>query len=322
MHKYLSLAFIAISFLYTINLDKAMAQATTTPFTPLVPGALSSPPNVAPPNGPLPPVGDGNIAPPEIVNDAMAPPADPSGVAQSNPVYGTNFPVGVGSGRTLVFIYDNGPRGIRLDQTIRPDQLSINAISQISAILGQNIESGQPYIQVVASDGQIAEINQVLAPYPNAIVANGRTTIINDSPAAKYPVPGTTNRYMFQGPLPTVATFGRYLVILGVVCATIFMALASYSIVSGSQYGGARVIGSAAGLILLLMAYTIWKVVQMNTFNPIASFLSQNVSRPTQALVPLSSYGGTNTPGLPATIPASPARSGVPLEPLGASYYP
>ncbi len=321
MRNYLINTLIILIISVLLSPDKALAQSSTTLNDPLIPGALSSPPNVAPPSGPLPPVGDGNTPNPEIINDAMAPPADPSGVAQSMPVDGNVFPDGTSNNRTLVFIYRNN-RGLRLDQTIRPDQLSATANSQISSILGINMLSGQPYIQVVASDAQIAQINQILAPYPNAIVNNGRTTIINDSPAAAYPVAGTTNRYIFQGPLPTVATFGRYLVILGVVVATIFMALASYSIVSGSQYGGARVIGSAAGLILLLMAYTIWKVVQMNTFNPIASFMSQNIARPNQALVPLSSYGGTNTPIIPTAPNTSPARSGVPLAPLGASYYP
>lgn len=75
------------------------------------------------------------------------------------------------------------------------------------------------------------------------------------------------NRYDFNGPLPTVRTFARYLVILGCVSATVFMALAAWSMVMGSPYGGSRVMGAAGGLLLLLAGYTIWKIVQMNTFN-------------------------------------------------------
>lgn len=75
------------------------------------------------------------------------------------------------------------------------------------------------------------------------------------------------NRYDFSGPLPTVRTFSRYLVILGVVVATVFVSLAAWSMVFGNPYGGSRVIGAVGGLLLLLAGYTIWKIVQMNTFH-------------------------------------------------------
>ncbi|MBY0356869.1 MAG: hypothetical protein K2W82_02625 [Candidatus Obscuribacterales bacterium] len=75
------------------------------------------------------------------------------------------------------------------------------------------------------------------------------------------------SRFFFQGPLPTVKTFSRYLVLLGVVMATIFVGLAGWSVVFGSQYGASRVIGAVGGLLLLLAGYTIWKIVRMNTMN-------------------------------------------------------
>lgn len=303
------------------SIQESKAQSSTTLTDPLIPGALSSPPNIAPPPGSLPPIGDGTTPIPEIINDAAPPPPVPSGTAQVAPVAGNVFPQTIGNDRTLVYVY-RMDRSLRMVQTIRPDQLSANAIAQVNGILGINMLSGQPYIQVVASNGQIAEVNQVLAPYPNAIIFGGRTAIVSDNPAANYPKPGEANRYVYQGPLPTVATFGRYLVIMGVASATIFMALASYSIVSGNQYGGARVIGAASGLILLLMAYTIWKLVQMNTFNPIASFTSMNNSRPYQALVPTTSLGGAGTPVVPTAPAGLVPRSGVPLQPLGGSFYP
>lgn len=83
------------------------------------------------------------------------------------------------------------------------------------------------------------------------------------------------NKYDFQGPLPTVRTFSRYLVILGVVVATIFVAMASIGVVMGNRGATERVIGAVGGLLLLLAAYTIWKVVQMNTFD----FNSTEVNR-------------------------------------------
>ena len=76
-----------------------------------------------------------------------------------------------------------------------------------------------------------------------------------------------SNNYDFQGPLPTVRTFCRYLVILGVVVATIWMSMAAVSVVMGNRNGPERVIGAVGGLLLLLAGYTIWKIVQMNTFH-------------------------------------------------------
>lgn len=75
------------------------------------------------------------------------------------------------------------------------------------------------------------------------------------------------NRYDFNGPLPTVRTFSRYLVILGVVFATVFVSMAAWSMVMGGQYGAARVMGAVGGLLMLLAGYTIYKIVQMNTFH-------------------------------------------------------
>lgn len=75
------------------------------------------------------------------------------------------------------------------------------------------------------------------------------------------------NNYDFQGPLPTVRTFCRYLVILGVVAACVWVGMASVSVIMGNRNGTERVIGAIAGLLLLLAGYTIWKIVQMNTFH-------------------------------------------------------
>ena len=75
------------------------------------------------------------------------------------------------------------------------------------------------------------------------------------------------NNYDFQGPLPTVRTFSRYLVILGVVAACVWVGMASVGVIMGNRNGVERVVGAVAGLLLLLAGYTIWKIVQMNTFH-------------------------------------------------------
>lgn len=70
----------------------------------------------------------------------------------------------------------------------------------------------------------------------------------------------------FDSPLPIVKIFCRKLVILGVVFATVYMAFAAYAVILGHKDAGQRVIGTAAGLILLLMGYSIYKVVQINAW--------------------------------------------------------
>jgi hypothetical protein len=110
-----------------------------------------------------------------------------------------------------------------------------------------------------------------------------------------------------------VRTFAHYLVLLGVVCSCIFMAMAGAAITLGHPYAGSRAIGAASGLMLLLMGYTIWKVVQMNTFNA-------NSSPP--AVITHDAGGAVVNP-LPQTVlpaqPAAPnmqARSPMPVAPL------
>ena len=110
-------------------------------------------------------------------------------------------------------------------------------------------------------------------------------------------------KYEFQGPLPTVKTFSRYLVILGVVMATIIVSLAAWSMVFGSPYGGSRVIGAVGGLLLLLAGYTIWKIVQMNTFDFNSTGTWAQYQDGTQMNIP--GPGGAN-PGGPFQPPQNP----------------
>jgi hypothetical protein len=141
-----------------------------------------------------------------------------------------------------------------------------------------------------------------------------RQQIVADSPAAGYPKEQPL--YQFQGPLPTVKTFCRYLVILGAVCGTIFMALAAAAVVLGHPYAGSRVIGAASGLMLLFCGYTIWKIVQMNTFN---------ANSPDNAQINQAQAQGTvvqpQAPNLPVTpnAPGGVGRSPMPVAPLNGN---
>lgn len=270
--------------------------------------------------------GSGNAPAPVNPGDTIGAPPVASG--QADPTTGNSFPNGVGRDRTVVNVMRsrNGgalgqPLGNRMAMTIRPDQLSADQLGQVQGILGVNLTSGEPIIQVNASDAQIEQLQQAMAAWPQYQMNGNKKKINNDSPATGYPKANENSSYDFQGPLPTVRTFSRYLVILGVVCATVFMALAAYSVVLGHPYGGARVIGVAAGLMLLLMGYTIWKIVQMNTFKAMSNTPAINQNRPQTAQVNDANIGA---PGLPVNPGGGGGggRSGIPVQPFGNANNP
>lgn len=271
--------------------------------------------------------GSGSNPAPVNPGDTVGAPPVPTGAA--DPTTGNSFPNGVGRDRTVVNVFRNSnggalgqPRGNRMVMTIRPDQLSADQLGQVQGILGVNLLSGEQVIQVNASDAQIEQLQQAMAAWPQYQMNGNRKKINNDSPATGYPKANENNSYDFQGPLPTVRTFSRYLVILGVVCATVFMALAAYSMVLGHPYGGARVIGTAAGLMLLLMGYTIWKIVQMNTFKAMSNTPAISQNRPQTAQVNDANIGPPGLPVTPGGGVGGAGRSGIPVVPFGNANNP
>ena len=80
--------------------------------------------------------------------------------------------------------------------------------------------------------------------------------------------------------------------------------------------------GSAAGVFMLLGAYTIWKIVQMNTFGANSSNPAISQNRPQTDQVPAAFQARPNVPITPNTAPPGPARGGVPLQPEGAAGGP
>lgn len=264
-----------------------------------------------------PPVGDGDYAPGVTPGDTNGAPIPPTG--QADPSAGTNFPVGSGADRTVVRVYKQDGRGQRMVQTIRPDSLTPDQQAQIGGILGVNMNSGEQSVDVTVSDGQLEQLNEAMASYPQTTMNNGRKFIGADNPAANRPLPGREAIYAFPGVIPTVATFGRYLVITGVVFGTVFISLAAYSMVSGNQYGGARVMGSIGGVFLLLASYTIWKIVQMNTFNANSDRAAQIQAKAGNAQVIDAFMSRPNMPATPGVGQTTQGRSGVPVVPLGNS---
>jgi hypothetical protein len=270
-----------------------------------------------------PPVGSGSTPTAVTQGDPNGAPNVPTGTA--DPTNGSNFQVTQGQDRTIARLYipNDNTRGVRYVLDIRADQLSAANLSAIQGILGQNLMPGNAdSVDIQVTTAQLEQIQAVLAPYPGFQMTNGRKQIVADQPAAGYPKPGEDSLYAFDGTLPTVQTFCRYLVILGVVAGTVFMALAAWSMCAGNPYGGARAMGSAAGVFMLLGAYTIWKIVQMNTFNANSATPAISQNRPQTDQVPSAFQARPNVPITPTYNPTGPARGGVPVVPEGAAGGP
>lgn len=258
--------------------------------------------------------GDGSTA--NGVNPGDNFDAQPAATGTADQGPGHNFPVGNGNDRTMVRVFHTNSRGEREVTTIRPDQLLDDELNRIEGILGINMRSGEALIETTATPQQLEQLNEVLAPYPQYDMNGDKKKINRDAPGQNYPK--TTSLYGLTSdhPLPTVWSFSRYLVIAGVVLATIFMALACYSMVVGSPYAGNRVIACAAGLMMLLSAYTIWKIVQMNTFKANSNDPPQVRHGATDAQVQDAFMFRPDTPTIPGGNATTGNRQGLPVAPL------
>ena len=282
-------------------------------------------PGMAPDQGPTPPPGSGSASPDLIQGDTGSSPTIPNpGADTTNGVGLSNFTSGQSHDPGIIYLYhqqqpgaDGASRGMKMSMTINPATLTSDQWSQIQGLIGApSTNSAATNVQV--DDGTLAQIQQILAPYPQTTTeSNGLKAITTDSPAQIPNAP--TAHYQYDGTLPTVITFGRFLVILGVVFATVWMALASFGMVLGLPYAGSRVVGTAAGLMCLLCAFTIWKIVRMNTFNDNTTddqqALIQNEHFPT--INPVIPTAAVSLPTTSPTVPGGTAtRGGLPVQPL------
>lgn len=322
-----------------------------------------TPANSTPPTSPLPPIGSGTTAPAVTAGDTGNVPAVPSPGADSSTgnifPYGQSHDPAI----VYVYHQQIGPngddRGTKMAFTVNGGTLNATQLGQIGGILGVNLQGATAPQNVIATDDQIAQVQALLAPYPGATTGangttqptantetdttttnngltkidtsapypqtsdnGGRNAITGDNPAAGYPK--TTAAYTWQPVLPTVKTFCRWLVITGVVMATIWMAMAAYGMVLGTPYAGSRVVGTAMGLMMLLSAFTIWKIVQMNTMNVAANMQINPAPPATNTQVTSQNRPFDNemqpsaAPGLPGLPNAAqfPQRDGLPVQPL------
>lgn len=233
--------------------------------------------------------------------------------------------------RTTVYVYTNVhkkgmPSGRHLAITIRPSTLTEEQVADISGILGINMLSGQTTIRAEASEHQLELIQSVLAPSANdstlglAALKEGKKSIDSDPTPAQWALlrrSGDDTRFIYAGPLPSAKVLARWFVIIGLVAATIYVAFASFSIITGQSHGGNRVIAAAAGVMLLLMGYTIFKIMVMNSIDANSIDNQNSISKqlPEHGLAK-EKQRTADTPRLPLGQSSAPGRSGLPVQPL------
>ncbi len=162
-------------------------------------------------------------------------------------------------------------RGKRLVLTINPNTIhNAMTLDLISSILHLDLNQthSQSAIWLDVNNKQLEQIQRVIAPS-----ANDLSSIVHlDSDQRKHIFQDSTaNIELKSGQwfsrLPVVRQFSRYSILFGVVMATVLFSLAAYGLTMGERGSGQRIIGTAAGLLILLMAFTIYKLLVNNMIN-------------------------------------------------------
>jgi len=216
------------------------------------------------------------------------------------------------------------------------DQLTNQQKEKIINLLG-GLKDDEPYQNILVTESDLIEIQNILAPYPQTSISassmpNGveRKQIIKDtSTPIIFSQNSTTNSASLQN---IIRRYCRYLVILGVVFGCLFVVFAAVSMQFSDKNSGGRIISTTAGLMLLLMGYSIWKVIVTNEKNARGEVIKLDTpplllpsrSIP-EAIIKIKSddsfYSVTN-----ANLLSTPAnierikRSGLPLLPLGDAH--
>jgi hypothetical protein len=279
-------------------------------------------------------------------------------------------------------------RGTRVALTFQPDEIPDSKRSQIEGLVQKTPGNSsftnfgsEPYQNVVVDTSTLKQIEKILYPpaqptgsvypYPGTPGDNLRNTpwttrsyIAANSPAKGYPRPGYGNSQLnslFQSaggqsgtehPREQIREFSHYLVIAGVVTACIQIVIAGAFMAFGHPYAGSKAIVAAGGLMLLLMAFSIWKVDMVNALtarggpeSPGTDADSFDITNPPvdadDQVTGAHTYTGdmTLSPDVKSEaeqdvthptvqLPAIPApgtgqielRSGLPLSPLGAAH--
>jgi hypothetical protein len=270
-----------------LAVDMRFPGAAVPPGAPPPPGSGPNPPRLIEGDGgasPRPPSGraSGNTgeqqSPRSIVNVMLDVPDPQKTFGTRGSYQGTDRPQ---------------PGGNHVVLTFRADTLTAEQRGKVQGILGGNLSPASSFQNITASMSQIERLQNALYPSPsqNAVMINNgpntnrkaKSLKVFARPAQGYPKPGRTPTQIFtqsnfgsataledgkltwKSQLTTVRGFCRYLVLGGVVFATVLMIMAAYGLIQGNRHAGGRVLSAAGGLILLLMSYSIWKVLVTNS---------------------------------------------------------
>lgn len=281
------------------------------------------PPFAVPPEAQPPALGDGPVPPAVAPGDGGPPPAVPTG--QHDPSTGSRFSTVPGANyKTTKDWYRNSDRSILKEgqsRGLRKTMQTPGSGNEFGdAALENYLESKYPYPQKVKNATVHApglRLPDWLGDMQSVERRRDKIEVIDRPGKVPLRPRDAHNRRWEQeeaeAPLPIVKIFARKLVIAGMVFGTVLMAFASFSVVLGHREGGARVIGCAAGLMLLLMGYSIYKVVMVNAFGYTMMGASYDVvtQQPPQSLAPPDP-----PPADPAPVaPIRPPRSGMEVAP-------
>ena len=230
---------------------------------------------------PAPPApGQGSHPPAEIGGDALAAPA----VATAHAFNSADsiFPNQSEQIPTTIYlradVYSRNTHqfmGKRTVWTIRPATLNAMQLDLVSGILQLDLHSTQTNAEhALWLDISTAQLEQLQA------VLNSTSHTLNPNNQATF----TTQLFRY---LPVVKRFARYAVLLGIVFATVLIAFAAYGLIMGQRGSSEKIIGTAAGLIVLLLAFSIYSLLISNTINGSSS--DTNLTSSTSSNPPMQS---------------------------------
>ena len=209
---------------------------------------------------------------PVIGGDMLPSPAVPSGLSLNT--NSTNFantleqiPLTIYL-RTDTYSHNNHQyMGKRTVLTIRTAMLNAMQLDLITSMLPINLNSvqtnGEHAVTVDVNENQLENIEKILVP-------------------ASHRVPNVSQASPFNY-VPVVRKFGRCAILLGIIFATVMLAIAAYGMVMSHRGSADKIISTVAGLIVLLMAYTIYCLLIDNTKTASLAAVSADSGQLTQS---------------------------------------
>lgn len=208
--------------------------------------------------------GQGTHPAPEISGDTLTPPAVPTvGVFNSaSSIFATQseqIPLTIYL-RTDTYSQNTHQfMGKRTVLTLRPNTLNAMQLDLVKGILQLDLSSAQtksqPALWLDVSENQLEQLQTVIYPTSTNAVSNNQSLV---------------SAQLFHY-LPVVKRFARYAVLLGVVFATVLLAFATSSLVMGQRGSSEKIIGTGVGLIVLLLAFSIYNLLISNAANQSSS---------------------------------------------------